>query len=100
MRPMSMFARRLLYWISMAAGLVLAIVPLPGWLDPFRPEAPALAVDGPFYVFLFAALIAGVVLGGWATWMSQGHWRKSARHRAQDAVRWRSEADRLARERR
>ena len=25
----SMFTRRLLYWISVAAGLVLAIVPLP-----------------------------------------------------------------------
>jgi uncharacterized integral membrane protein len=68
-------------------------------LDPFRPESPALAVEMPFYVYLFAALVAGVVLGGWATWMSQGHWRKSARHRAQDAMRWRSEADRLARER-
>ena len=43
MRPMSMLTRRLLYWISMAAGLVLAIVPLPGWLDPFRPDLALLA---------------------------------------------------------
>lgn len=68
-------------------------------LDPFRPERPALWVEWPFYIFLFAALVVGVMLGGWATWMSQGHWRKSARQRAQDAMRWRGEADRLARER-
>ena len=34
-------------------------------LDPFRPERPALAVDMPFYFFLFGALVVGVVLGGW-----------------------------------
>ena len=68
-------------------------------IDPFRPEAPALSVEMPFYVFLFAALLAGVVVGGWATWLGQSHWRKSARQRAQDAMKWRAEADRLARER-
>lgn len=68
-------------------------------LDPFRPEAPALAVEMPFYTFLFGALVVGVVIGGAATWIGQTHWRKSARQRAQDAMRWRAEADRLARER-
>ncbi len=68
-------------------------------LDPFRPETPALAVDLPFYAYIFAALVAGVVLGGWSAWIGQSHWRKSARARAQDAMRWRSEADRLTRER-
>ena len=68
-------------------------------LDPFRPERPALAVDMPFYFFLFGALVVGVVLGGWATWISQSQWRKTARQRAQDAMKWRAEADRLARER-
>ncbi len=68
-------------------------------LDPFRPETPALALDLPFYAYIFAALVAGVLLGGWSAWMGQSHWRKSARQRAQDAMRWRSEADRLARER-
>ena len=68
-------------------------------LDPFRPEQPALAIEMPLYVYIFAALIVGVFLGGAATWFSQSHWRKSARSRAQDALRWRAEADRLARER-
>lgn len=68
-------------------------------LDPFRPERPALAIDMPFYAYIFAALVAGVLLGGASTWLGQSHWRKTARQRAQDAMRWRAEADRLVRER-
>ncbi|MGE0765344.1 MAG: hypothetical protein AB7L90_02670 [Hyphomicrobiaceae bacterium] len=68
-------------------------------LDPFRPERPALALEMPLYVFLFGTLVVGVVIGGWATWVGQSHWRKSARQRTQDSMKWRAEADRLSRER-
>ncbi len=68
-------------------------------LDPFRPDDPALSVVLPFYVWLLAALIAGVVLGGLATWFTQAHWRRSARAQDAEARRWRTEADRLHRER-
>ncbi|MGH1418049.1 MAG: hypothetical protein ACRBCJ_04245 [Hyphomicrobiaceae bacterium] len=68
-------------------------------LDPFRPESPALAVDLPFYIYLFAALVLGVIAGGLSVWFSQSHWRRSARTRSQDAKRWQAEADRLTRER-
>jgi uncharacterized integral membrane protein len=68
-------------------------------LDPFRPDAPALSLMLPFYAYLFAALVAGVMLGGLATWVTQRRWRRSARIRAGEAKRWHAEADRLARER-
>lgn len=68
-------------------------------LDPFNPHDPVLAFELPFYAYLFAMLIIGVVLGGTATWMSQGRWRRLARARGQDAARWRAEAERLTRER-
>lgn len=68
-------------------------------LDPFRPEDPVLALEAPFFYYLLGSLILGVLLGGAATWLTQSHWRRSARTRAQDAMRWRAEADRLARER-
>lgn len=68
-------------------------------LDPFRPEAPALSLTLPFYAYLFGALLIGVLAGGAAAWMGQGRWRRTARHRTQEAMRWRAEADRLARER-
>jgi hypothetical protein len=68
-------------------------------LDPFRPETPALSLEMPFYAYLFGALVLGVLLGGFSMWLTQSHWRRSARSRAQDAMRWRAEADRLTRER-
>lgn len=68
-------------------------------LDPFRPETPSLSLMLPFYAYLFAALVAGVILGGFATWITQRHWRRSARVRAHEVKRWHAEADRLARER-
>jgi hypothetical protein len=68
-------------------------------LDPFRPEAPVLSLQLPFYAWLFLALIGGVILGGVATWMTQSKWRRTARSRALEALRWQAEADRLTRER-
>ena len=53
----STFTRRLLYWLSVAAGLVLAIVPLPDWLSPARPDLALLAV---LYFILTSPRIAGL----------------------------------------
>ncbi len=68
-------------------------------LDPFRPDAPALSVSLPFYAYLFAAVVAGVLIGSFVTWRSQARWRREARRRTAEAQRWHGEADRLARER-
>lgn len=68
-------------------------------LDPFRPETPAVALNAPFYAYLFAALVLGILIGSFATWRSQAHWRREARRRTSEAQRWQGEADRLARER-
>ena len=68
-------------------------------LDPFKPEAPALALNLPFYAYLLASLVVGVILGGMATWMGQSRWRRTARIQGQKAARYQAEADRLSRER-
>jgi uncharacterized protein HemY len=68
-------------------------------LDPFRPDDPALSLVLPFYVWLLAALIVGVVVGGLATWGTQARWRRSARRSEAEAQRWRAEVERLERER-
>jgi uncharacterized integral membrane protein len=68
-------------------------------LDPFKPDAPVIFLKLPLYVYLLSALILGVMLGGAAVWFGQGRWRKTARLKTQDAMRWQAEADRLARER-
>jgi uncharacterized integral membrane protein len=96
------------FWVIFAlpAAIILVSIavanrqPVRLVLDPFRPEAPLLgSIELPLYAYLFGALIAGVILGGLATWMTQGRWRKRARSTSQDAMRWQAEADRLARER-
>jgi uncharacterized integral membrane protein len=68
-------------------------------LDPFNPQSPLVSLSLPFYAYIFAALIIGVVLGSFATWTSQGRYRRQARTQAAEARRWQVEAERLSRER-
>lgn len=61
------FSRRLLYWLSVALGLVLALVPLPEWLGPVRPDLALLAViywvlTSPRIAGLGSAWLAGLLL--------------------------------------
>ena len=91
--------------IALPAGLLLVTLAVANRhdvrlsLDPFNPQAPVLSLVLPFYVYLFGALIVGVLLGGIATWLSQSRWRRSARVQGKAAARWQAEADRLTRER-
>jgi rod shape-determining protein MreD len=55
--------RRILYWISVALGLALSIVPLPGWLDALRPDLALLAV---IYWILASPRVAGL----WYAWLA------------------------------
>jgi uncharacterized integral membrane protein len=61
-------------------------------LNPFRPDDALLSVSLPLFVFLFIALMAGVVLGSLVTWFAQGRYRKQARDEAHEARKWREEA--------
>lgn len=63
-------------------------------LNPFDPTDTVLSVTLPFFVFLFLALITGMILGSLATWFKQGKHRKQARVQANEAVKWHTEADR------
>ena len=63
-------------------------------LNPFRPEDTVLSMTAPFFVYLFLALILGIVLGAIVAWISQHKYRKQARSEAGEAVKWQTEADR------
>ena len=54
-------------------------------VDPFNPGNPALTLQAPLFVLLFLALVVGLVIGGLATWLRQGRYRRLARQRAQEA---------------
>ncbi|MEL6299603.1 MAG: hypothetical protein AAFQ45_13630 [Pseudomonadota bacterium] len=99
-----MLSRFLMTVIAFVAALLLVTLALANRhdvrlaLDPFNP-ATGLSVEIPFFFYLFAALVGGVMLGGFATWFGQGKWRKTARQRTQEAMRYKGEVDRLTRER-
>ena len=99
-----MLRRFVWIFIAFPVGIVLITLALANRhgvrlvLDPFRPGDPVLSMVLPFYVYLFGALLIGVVIGGAATWMAQASWRRNARQRTAEAHRWQAEADRLGRE--
>lgn len=67
-------------------------------LNPFNPGDSVLSVSAPFFVFIFLALMLGMVLGSVATWFKQGKHRKNARSNEREAVKWHKEADKLKEE--
>lgn len=59
--------------------------PVATTFDPFNPGNPALTVEWPHFVVLFIALALGLVIGGVATWIGQGRYRKLAKQRSLEA---------------
>ena len=60
-------------------------------LDPFSPQTPALAIEAPMFIILFAAIFIGILIGGMATWAQAGQTRRTAR-------RWRRRSQHLEKE--
>ena len=67
-------------------------------LDPLGGADPRLAVDVPLFLLMLGALALGLLIGGLATWLGQGKWRRMARQRGQESTHWRRRADRLEKE--
>lgn len=63
-------------------------------LNPFDPADPVLSLTAPFFVYLFIAVIFGMLIGALITWFAQGKHRKRARNKSQEAARWQGEARR------
>jgi hypothetical protein len=67
-------------------------------LDPFGGTEPSLKVQAPFFLFLLGAFALGLVVGGIASWLNQGKWRRTAREEAREARDWRRQAGQLEKE--
>ncbi len=63
--------------------------------DPFSGDVPAFALSGPLFVILIVTLVAGVVIGGVASWLGQGRHRRTARTARRETEELRAEAARL-----
>lgn len=61
-------------------------------LDPFHPGNPGLTVELPLFIYLFAALALGMVVGSLATWLRQGRYRREARRQGGEAEKLRAAA--------
>jgi uncharacterized integral membrane protein len=66
-------------------------------LDPFISGYRAFSLTQPLFVILLATLIIGVVIGGMATWLRQGKWRRAARRAGHEAASLRRESEELRR---
>jgi hypothetical protein len=67
-------------------------------LDPLGGTEPGLSLEAPLFLFLLGAFAFGLVVGGIATWIGQGKWRRLAREETRQARDWRRQADRLEKE--
>jgi uncharacterized integral membrane protein len=64
-------------------------------LDPFTPDVPEIAAEVPLFAVIFAAVLAGVVIGGVATWLAQGKNRRERRIYRREVHHLRTETERL-----
>jgi uncharacterized integral membrane protein len=53
--------------------------------DPFSSDQPAAFVTRPLYQVVITVLIIGVVIGGFASWLGRGGWRRTVRRLEREA---------------
>ena len=78
-----------IFLLPLAIVLILLSVanrqPVRFSLDPLNSVTPALSLELPLFVFLFAAVILGMLVGGALVWISQGRHRKALREKSLEA---------------
>ena len=64
--------------------------------DPFsNPDTSGAIIMAPMFVIFFLTLMVGVLIGGVATWFTQGGNRRKARVARDEAEHWQDEVRRL-----
>jgi uncharacterized integral membrane protein len=62
-------------------------------LDPFSSDQPAASLTLPLFALVIMLLVGGVLIGGAASWLRHGKWRRAARRLERDLDRLRAELD-------
>lgn len=63
--------------------------------DPFSSGDPVLSLTAPLFLLVFFLLTCGVVIGGVASWLGQGRYRRAAKSFRSEAGEARAETARL-----
>lgn len=88
--------------LPLALLLILFAVANRQWVtigfDPFSPDAPALSLSLPLFAVILLSVMLGVVVGGVASWLRQGRWRKEARVKRAEVSRLETETEQARRE--
>jgi uncharacterized integral membrane protein len=64
--------------------------------DPFGSSGDdAFAITAPLFAVVIVFAMLGVVVGAFATWVSQGRHRRAARGQRDEVDKWRAEAESL-----
>ena len=67
------------------------------FLDPFAGPAPeGTQIEAPLYIVMLLAAVTGIVLGGVATWLEQGKYRRAARRARSETESLRAQIARLS----
>ena len=62
--------------------------------DPFGVGSDrAVAIEAPMFAVMTVFTMIGVLAGAFATWLSQGRYRRASRHNRAEAAKWRSQAE-------
>jgi uncharacterized integral membrane protein len=61
--------------------------------DPFNSDQPAASLTLPLFALVILLLIAGVLLGGMASWLRHGKWRRATRRLEREVDKLRAELD-------
>ena len=99
MRRLFLFVFTIPIAIVLIALSVANRAPVMATIDPFNPGNPALSFSLPLFAIVLAALILGVVLGSFLTWVNQGKHRNRAKLEAGRADAIKREADAIKQER-
>jgi uncharacterized integral membrane protein len=91
---------RRFFWIIVMIPAAIILIALsvanrnvvPFTIDPFTPGNPALTFSAPLFMYLFASLAVGLILGSVITWLAQGRYRANARRATAEVASLRKEA--------
>lgn len=94
-----MLKRLISLFVLIPIGIVLIVLavtnrqPVSINVPPYVGDEPFLSFSLPLFALVFLAILLGMFLGSFATWLKQGKHRKQARERKVEATKWHFEAD-------